>query len=65
MKELKKTREDDRIAANLRLHKKFMDDHVAGGIPKDVASRMALTDLHHLTMTQRIKQANDMRRTTQ
>ena len=64
MRLLKRTREDDRIAANLEVHNRIMGEHIEAGKSDEDASRQALVDLQHIPMSDRIEQANEMRKWT-
>lgn len=65
MRVLKRTREDDRITANLEVHNRIMGEYMAAGKSMKDASRLALVDLQHIPTKDRIDQANEMRRATQ
>ena len=63
MRTLKRTKEADRITADLEVHKNLMDDHVVSGKTEKDASRQALIDLQNIPVADRIRRANEMRRT--
>ena len=63
MRLLKRTREHDRIAADLEVHRAIMDEHVAAGKSRKKASRLALIDLQNIPTQSRINRANELRRT--
>ena len=61
MKTLKRTRENDRIAANLVVHRSIMVMYVAAGKSTKKASRLAMLDLQQVSMKDRITEANKIR----
>lgn len=65
MRVLKRTREDDRIAAWLEVHSRIMGEYVAAGRSEKDASRQAQVDLQSIPIKDRIDQANEMRRAEQ
>lgn len=62
MRLLKKTKEADRITANLVIHKRIMDKYVLAGKSGQDASRLAMVDLQQIPTKDRIDQANELRR---
>jgi len=61
-RELKITRNDDRIQANLLVHLRIMDEKMAEGLDKTNASKFAMIDLRDIPMKDRIAEANAARK---
>ena len=61
MRVLKRTKEHDRITANLAVHKRIMDEYITAGKSIKDASRQAYLDLQNIPTQDRINQANEIR----
>ncbi len=64
MRLLKRTRESDRIHANLLVHEHLMEKNIVAGQSREGASQQAAVDLQNIPIQDRINQANELRRAT-